>query len=243
MLSAGEDGYRDEGIVPLTHFLDGGARTRSRRPSRSTRPAGCPHGLRAQRRRGRRAPAGAASAPRVRGRDLRAGAREPARLAETRSTRGSSEPSSMSGAACSPSGSRRRLCQQTSIPPRALRRCRWANRPRTARARIDAEPPGGEQVWLRPRLVRARRFGGHDHVELDPDPSGDPCPSSSEQLVTTPICTCSRKRPEHLRGLGPGLEAVSHSPEELGARLGPHADDPGRLRDGLDKRPVRPRSR
>jgi hypothetical protein len=23
MLSAGEDGYRDEGIVPLTHFLDG----------------------------------------------------------------------------------------------------------------------------------------------------------------------------------------------------------------------------
>jgi hypothetical protein len=25
MLSAGEDGYRDEGIVPLTHFLDGGS--------------------------------------------------------------------------------------------------------------------------------------------------------------------------------------------------------------------------
>jgi hypothetical protein len=25
MLSAGEDGYRDEGVVPLTHFLDGGS--------------------------------------------------------------------------------------------------------------------------------------------------------------------------------------------------------------------------
>ena len=83
----------------------------------------------------------------------------------------------MSGAACSPSGSRRRLCQQTSMPaPRAPSMSFGDPATNSERAGSTPSFSQSKQVRLRPRLVRPRRLGGHDHVERDTDPSSDELP-------------------------------------------------------------------
>src|SRR3954468_13401975 len=101
----------------------------------------------------------------------------------------------MSGAACSPSGSRRRLCQQTSIPA-----------PRAPSMSLGEPATNSARAGSTGSLSRASRYGSGRGLyapaasavtttsNATPTRAATSCPSSSEQLVTTPIRACSLRR-------------------------------------------------